>query len=470
MLDYTKEPRALICKERHDLKEFGVQIPETMNYLLFKLLKEQALMSTSGAREVALRCYNNAYYVCTLILLEANDFPELRISDYVDTILEIEKGKKNIDEVCLASMAMACLFLARFDSNKYGKNSEVWKAIEYRCTHYQWYNSSATQIFYAMTCLDYSSSSSLSHTEFAPRDIVEAIGHVSTSTLALGFKYICERLAGLTNKQTATFGANMAIKRLNDSLHQLYEDTGYDPIKDKIVYEEGEIRDIDYENSVSEEVESYREALKYIEDHHPTMEDDDSLSSEPSVPAQNSPVIEQAETFQHTPVNETLQERMEVLNKEITRLQTKVSEVQQESENLKSEKESLEAKYNELLHQLEPDEELDDIIKLGIDERVIFISTALGLTLDKGDTNQTQLAKFISAYSGDIWKSIRSRIVNINKELAQERDTPGDGLSQGTKDAVKNVKDWLGKVGREIAPATEKIISEIDDIYLNKKE
>ena len=60
--------------------------------------------------------------------------------------------------------------------------------------------------------------------------------------------------------------------------------------------------------------------------------------------------------------------------------------------------------------------------------------------------------------------------MNINKELAQERETPGDGLSQGTKDAVKNVKDWLGKVGREIAPATEKIISEIDDIYLNKKE
>ena len=97
-MDYTKVPRELIYKDRNDLKEFGVQIQESMNYLLFMRLKQQALMGASGAREIALRCYNNAYYVCTLILLEANDFPELRISDYVNKILEIEKDNKNIDE------------------------------------------------------------------------------------------------------------------------------------------------------------------------------------------------------------------------------------------------------------------------------------------------------------------------------------------------------------------------------------
>ena len=86
-MDYIKIPRSLIYKERDDLKDFGVQTLDTLNYLLFIKLKQQALMGAPGAREIALKCYNNAYYVCTLILLEANDFPELRISDYVDKIL-----------------------------------------------------------------------------------------------------------------------------------------------------------------------------------------------------------------------------------------------------------------------------------------------------------------------------------------------------------------------------------------------
>ena len=471
-MDYTKVPRELIYKDRNDLKEFGVQIQESMNYLLFMRLKQQALMGASGAREIALRCYNNAYYVCTLILLEANDFPELRISDYVNKILEIEKDNKNIDEVCLASMAMACLLLARYDSNKYGKDSEVWKAINYRCTHYQWYNSSATGIFHSMLFGDYIFTLPLSTTEFAPRDIVEAIGDVNTSALALGFKYICERLAGITNKQTASLGADLAIARLNDELQEIYKNNGYNPNAQTFTPEMEEIfrYDIDGKNLFFQSVKLREEALEYIIDHHPAKNDVAPQSSEPSTPTKSAPMVEQAEASQQTLANATLQERIKVLNQEITHLQTKVSEAQQESENLKSAKESLETKHQELLHQLEPDEELDNGMKLGIDERVIFISTALGLTLDKGDTNQTQLAKFISIYSGDDWRSIRSRIVNINKELAQERETPGDGLSQGTKDAVKNVKDWLGKVGREIAPATEKIISEIDDIYLNKKE
>ena len=114
-MDYLKIPRSVIYKERNDLNDFGVRTPETMNYLLFMHMKQLVLMGVPGAREVALRCYNNAYYICTIILLEADDFPELRISDYVDTILETEKENKYTDEVCLVSMAMACLLLAKYD-------------------------------------------------------------------------------------------------------------------------------------------------------------------------------------------------------------------------------------------------------------------------------------------------------------------------------------------------------------------
>ena len=165
-MDYIKISRSVIYKDRTDLKDFGVHVPGTINNQLFINLKQHALMGVSGAKEVALRCYNNAYYVCTLILLEADDFPELRISDYVDKILEIEKDNKYTDEVCLASMAMACLLLATYDPKRYGRDSEIWNAIYYRCTHYQWYHSSATAIFHHMMEWDYRITTPLSHREF----------------------------------------------------------------------------------------------------------------------------------------------------------------------------------------------------------------------------------------------------------------------------------------------------------------
>ena len=359
-MDYTKVPRELIYKERNDLKEFGVLLSDTMNYLLFMRLKQQALMGTSGAREVALRCYNNAYYVCTLILLEANDFPELRISDYVNTILEIEKDNKNVDETCLASMAMACLLLARFDSNKYGKDSEVWKAIYYRCTHYQWYNSSATDIFHAMMMLNYNLSSPLSPTEFAPRDIVEAIGDVNTSALALGFKYICDRLAGITNKQTASSGAVLAIKRLNDGLQELYDNYGYDPETKAFTPEMEEVirYDTDGRNLFFQNIELREVALEYIIDHHPGKNAVAPQSTEPSTPAKSAPVVEQPE----------------------------ISETQQENEKLKAEVSSLQSKLREANHTIE---ELTQPVEELTAKDKIRMAFALQLLKEAGLTDET---------------------------------------------------------------------------------
>jgi len=138
---------------------------------------------------------------------------------------------------------------------------------------------------------------------------------------------------------------------------------------------------------------------------------------------------------------------------------------------VKNENDILKEKINLLEKQLQPDEEVSEEQKMGIDERIVLVSTVLGVTLSKEDTHQTQLAKAIANFSGDKWRSIRSRIVNINQELAQERETPGNGLRQGTLEAVKNVKEWIKKIGRAgIAPVAQKLITEIDDIYLNKKE
>lgn len=276
-MDYIKIPRSFIYKEREDLKDFGVQIPNTINNLLFIILKQQALMGAPGAREIALRCYNNAYYVCTLILLEANDFPELRISDYVDKILEIEKDNKHIDEVCLASMAMASLLLATYDEEKYGSNSEIWKAINYRCTHYQWYHSAATAIFLDMISLQYRFTYPLSNTEFTPRDIIEIIENSTEWDLQVYAEYICERLDFLKDLRQRVHGVDTAIARIKDYQRELCEDNEYNPKKDCFKYADNapSIRDFTWEDNIRGYYQQSVEALDYYKEHYPKKEEND---------------------------------------------------------------------------------------------------------------------------------------------------------------------------------------------------
>lgn len=343
-MDYTKVPRELIYKERNDLKEFGVQIPETMNYVLFLLLKQQALMGAPGAREIALRCYNNAYYVCTLILLEANDFPELRISDYVDTILEIEKDNTNVDETCLASMAMACLLLARFDSNKYGKDSEVWKAIYYRCTHCQWYNSSATDIFHAMMMLNYNLSSPLSLTEFAPRDIVDVIENFNVNNLIYYPEYICERLALIEDLRLSMKGADTVIARLKDYQRELCKDSEYDPKKDSFNYSKNEgmpiIRDISWEDHIRSLYQQSKEAIDYYREFFQTKEENNSKEE----------TVESAQTQETEALQVTIRDLQSKLSQQESKL-IEVSNINNQYANhikeLEEEKLSLQGQLNE---------------------------------------------------------------------------------------------------------------------------
>ena len=56
--------------------------------------------------------------------------------------------------------------------------------------------------------------------------------------------------------------------------------------------------------------------------------------------------------------------------------------------------------------------------------------------------------------------------------MKQEIETPGEGLSQGTKEAISNVTDWLEKAtrGGKNTPTTDTLIKEIKEVFLNTKE
>ena len=171
MIDYLDVRRSLIYIYRNDLKDFGVHNPSSINHILFSYLKEISLLRVEGAKDIALRCFNNAYYICTLIQLE--DFPELRVADYEQKLLEENKPFR--EDVCAASMAMVCKLLTAYDAKWRQEDNDLIKTIQYRFSHFQWMHIGARTTFFDIIEKCKTDGIVLPRNEFSPRDIIEAI-------------------------------------------------------------------------------------------------------------------------------------------------------------------------------------------------------------------------------------------------------------------------------------------------------
>ena len=283
-MDYTKVRRELIYKERTNFKEFGVQVPGSMNNLLFSNLKE-LFKATDRLKEIILRCFNNAYYICTIIPFD--DFPETQVAEYEKLLLKDDPY--DCEEVCAVSMAMVCKLLPAIDAKWRPENSDLIEQIQYRFTHYQWMHSGARYSFEFMIEKHNTDELIISPSEFVPRDIVEAIeefGKDKPYLLEKGVEYICERLACMEAHKRRMYGADLTIAYLNDFLQETYEDYGYDP---KTKSFEPAVpgtfgAEPDFEECFWKEVNPIKEAIEYISEHYPTKDKHDSMEkkAEPS--------------------------------------------------------------------------------------------------------------------------------------------------------------------------------------------
>ena len=107
-MDYTNVPRELIYKEKTSLKDFGVSNEMTLEHKFYEgLLKRPSIIGCLKKRETILRIFNNAHYLCTLILMDED--PRLTIDSY----REIAKNtERTIDWVNhFAPMTMALVYL-----------------------------------------------------------------------------------------------------------------------------------------------------------------------------------------------------------------------------------------------------------------------------------------------------------------------------------------------------------------------
>lgn len=111
----------------------------------------------------------------------------------------------------------------------------------------------------------------------------------------------------------------------------------------------------------------------------------------------------------------------------------------------------LEATDNQLKRYQEEDaltEDIDEAQKLVIDERIIFVSALLGVSLKPDVVNQKQLAKLIEKLTGDTAKSIRPRISSLNSETQKVNGHKIDKFSESTQIAAKNVYELINKAVR----------------------
>lgn len=502
-MDYIDIPRSLIYKDRTDLKDFGVQVIETVNHNLFFNLK-MLFKATDRAKEIILRCFNNAYYICTLIPFE--DFPEMQVAEYEKLLL---KGNTyDREEICAVSMAMVSKLLPACDARWRSEDNDLINNIHYRFTHYQWMNSGARKSFEFMEEKHNTIGLYLPPNVFAPRDILEAIENVSEDVLVTGVEYICERLVLLDDTRDRMRGADLAIARLKDKLREVYEDYGYDPKTNSF---EPAVpgtfgAEPDFEDWFHKASDPVKEAIEYMENHYPSQKEDtcdQNITTEDSqVPHAVTPkmklqkTIDTAGLLKRNEELEKLNSDLEKENKELREQLVNSSSLSSVGyEELKSRAETLQSLYDAAENRLKryesilgTEEELNKEKKFNIAERIIFCSALLGCSLSEDDIIQQQMAKMISRFSGDKWQSIRTTISDMNGKRAaleevamkvkQEKDVGArmaiwrreEKIFQGLTNAALNVYKYLhsavkgGTVGAK-AHQCKQAMENIDHAY-----
>lgn len=372
-MDYINLPRELIFKDRDNLKDFEVNNKNSINYYLFLKLKEMPIMYMERALDTALRCFNNAYYICTLIQLE--DFPEIRVADYENILL---KDKSiYVDDICSAAMAMVCILLPAYDKRWRQEDNDLINAINYRFTHYRWIHSEYCKRFENMMGSISPSTFILNKGEFVPRDIIEVIETFGVKDIQVYAEYICERLALLEDSRKRTYGADMAIAKIKDYQRELCEDCDYNPKKDCFKYPDDNyyVKDLSREDQIRGLYQKSKDAIEYYIEHYPKVENSHNEQQTDSAPA--------------IPGNEVLIAENEQLRQQLTQRVSKIQELSKENAELKE----------KLAEFTVPVENLTAEQKVRMAFALQLLKAA-GLTDEKLEENKSKVATIMSLLTG----------------------------------------------------------------------
>ncbi len=394
-MSYLETPVDLIYKQRKSLRDFGVKTPGTLNKELFSVLRD-LFATVVDAEKIILTCFNNAYYVSTILHLE--EFPELRIADCEKKLLESELPLSK--DVCAASMGMVSVLLSE-DSSGDKKQKEIIKTtIRERFSYYQLKDFKASFSFHKVADCSIPNGCFITPGEFAPRNIIEAIEHVDEQDLVYGSDYVCERLGKLDNYDQQVYGKEMALQRLRN----FYKE-----------YHELEIQD----RPIFSDMNSYtiNAAIRRFEDYSPQSE-----KSEPAMKADSQGDADPLKS---------LKLENEQLKSQLKDCCDSNSELRQENEKLKADLKELREPIEELIVHDKVRMELALILfsKVGLTEKTLNIwgnkqiaaklmTTLLGIKCENKRGNPAQsCATYISDEDKSLPNRYKPEIEKINSLL-----------------------------------------------------
>ena len=97
MIDYrNKDVRARVYRERTYLKEFNVKEDWTVDRIMYAHFISLKITDLPNQADCILACYNNAYYIATIILHES--FPNAYVSQYMDIALSVPTDNEEYRE------------------------------------------------------------------------------------------------------------------------------------------------------------------------------------------------------------------------------------------------------------------------------------------------------------------------------------------------------------------------------------
>ena len=454
-MDYTKLPKDLIYQDR---KMLDVFMHNQITEKLVGNMLDINVLQISEFEKHALDCLNTAYYICTMVQVESK--PEWRFGEYCDISLQLNQYFKEEYQRVVLSLVIILLeccnpevishsqvlidklraFVTRGGNSTVGifAGSLGTPILALREIFPRLYQG----IDHAIIFPD---------NEFSPRNLAQAVSEdgMELSGRLYQAADICTVVTHLCKtKEEKKAVLNEAIKHGFVRKGEVTYDFSKWPEADYNMFlsllEKVENGDMEKESEPKDTVKE-PEFDKYKEQIEIQNKEIEKLRNELQALKESTTITEEQfdEIFN---TDDNKQQRQQVaVNTDNSPLLARITDLENEVEKYRTLYEAADNQLKRYQDEEATTQDLNEEQKLGINERIIFVSSLLGVSLKPDIVNQKQLAKLIAKLTGDSWESIRSRISSINSETQQVDDGKLEKFSEGTQTAAKNVYKLIDK-------------------------
>lgn len=107
-MNFTNIPRSLIYENRSSLDDFNIHNETSLNSAIYKLLRRHlyAEYGLNNYRDLILQMFNEAYYLCTMLIIDRNADANFR--DYIEAVMIDSPYPDNVTDMCRRMVYAMC--------------------------------------------------------------------------------------------------------------------------------------------------------------------------------------------------------------------------------------------------------------------------------------------------------------------------------------------------------------------------